>query len=122
MHGHACVHRDIKLENIMFSGNDVLKLIDFGLAAEIRGTRKLDLVCGSLLYVRCIAYACLLSILSEGRDACYVALILNYVTHRWLRNFTRQHLMMAGLNSLHPLLCSIASYCRTNAQTRAYLR
>ena len=51
MHTNNCVHRDLKLENIMFAGDNTLRIVDFGLACEIRDGGKLDLVCGSVLYV-----------------------------------------------------------------------
>lgn len=35
MHKHGFFHRDLKPENIMFNNNNV-KIIDFGLAREIR--------------------------------------------------------------------------------------
>ncbi len=48
-----CAHRDIKLENVLFFSTTELKIVDFGLAAEMRaGSTQLSMICGSLLYVR----------------------------------------------------------------------
>ncbi|KRX99349.1 Aurora kinase A, partial [Trichinella pseudospiralis] len=53
LHSKRIVHRDIKAENVLVDGNDVVKLADFGLSAylsELRGDRGKH-VCGTLGYL-----------------------------------------------------------------------
>ncbi len=40
IHSHGVVHRDLKPENVMVNGNDQIKLIDFGIAANA-GSRRI---------------------------------------------------------------------------------
>ena len=51
MHSQNVVHRDIKPENIMISGNDELKLIDFGLSKRQEGNKKLKTIAGTPYYM-----------------------------------------------------------------------
>lgn len=36
MHKHGYFHRDLKPENLLMTENEIVKIIDFGLAREIR--------------------------------------------------------------------------------------
>jgi len=49
MHGRRIIHRDIKVQNFLYGGQDesTLKLADFGLSVMLRPGEKLDAVCGS---------------------------------------------------------------------------
>jgi len=49
MHGRKIVHRDVKLENLVFEapGSDNLKLVDFGCAVHWNGTSPLTRPCGT---------------------------------------------------------------------------
>jgi serine/threonine-protein kinase len=55
IHNHGVVHRDLKPENIMVGGEDRIKLIDFGIAANAGSRRltfaKLSQVMGSPDYI-----------------------------------------------------------------------
>jgi len=55
IHGHGVVHRDLKPENIMVDAEDRVKLIDFGIAANVGSRRltfaKLSQIMGSPDYI-----------------------------------------------------------------------
>jgi len=53
LHSHNVVHRDLKLENLVYEHEDSkhLKLIDFGYATRWDGKTKMTHRCGSLQYV-----------------------------------------------------------------------
>ena len=51
MHEADIIHRDLKIENIMFDDDAKLKLIDFGLSGDIAGKKHLETHCGSMAYV-----------------------------------------------------------------------
>lgn len=51
MHKQSCVHRDLKLENILFDKNENVKLVDFGFTREYEGrTNHLQTFCGTICY------------------------------------------------------------------------
>ncbi|KAL5606442.1 hypothetical protein BROUX41_002858 [Berkeleyomyces rouxiae] len=51
VHQHSCVHRDLKLENILFDKNENVKLVDFGFTREYEGkTNHLQTFCGTICY------------------------------------------------------------------------
>jgi serine/threonine protein kinase len=54
MHSRGVVHRDIKLQNVLFGVNgdfSTLKIVDFGLAKVLDGDRTAKDFCGSLGYI-----------------------------------------------------------------------
>ncbi|PHH66737.1 hypothetical protein CDD81_5869 [Ophiocordyceps australis] len=51
VHGQCCVHRDLKLENILFDKHENVKLVDFGFTREYEGrTNHLQTFCGTICY------------------------------------------------------------------------
>ncbi|CAD6199339.1 unnamed protein product [Caenorhabditis auriculariae] len=50
MHSRQLVHRDIKAENVMFSGPNTVKLVDFGFSCLVPGNQTLETFCGSPPY------------------------------------------------------------------------
>lgn len=51
VHGKSCVHRDLKLENILLDKNENVKLVDFGFTREYQGpTSYLQTWCGTICY------------------------------------------------------------------------
>jgi len=53
LHARSIVHRDVKLENLMYdsSSNDTVKIIDFGFATKLTEGAKLTETVGTLQYV-----------------------------------------------------------------------
>lgn len=60
LHGRGIVHRDLKLDNFVYSSNDSdrLKLIDFGLATRWDGRTEMNYACGTLFYMAPEVMAC----------------------------------------------------------------
>ena len=51
VHSKSCVHRDLKLENILLDKNENVKLCDFGFTREYEGkTNYLQTFCGTVCY------------------------------------------------------------------------
>ena len=51
VHSKSCVHRDLKLENILLDKNEDVKLVDFGFTREYSGsTSYLQTWCGTMCY------------------------------------------------------------------------
>jgi MAP/microtubule affinity-regulating kinase len=51
MHENDIAHRDLKLDNILVDGNDLVKLIDFGFATKCVINEKLSFFCGTPHYM-----------------------------------------------------------------------
>ncbi|KAI0392908.1 kinase-like protein [Xylariaceae sp. FL0594] len=51
VHQHSCVHRDLKLENILLDKHENVKLVDFGFTREYEGkSNYLQTFCGTICY------------------------------------------------------------------------
>ncbi|KAK0380347.1 hypothetical protein CPAR01_05884 [Colletotrichum paranaense] len=51
VHQQSCVHRDLKLENILFDKHENVKLVDFGFTREYEGKANyLQTFCGTICY------------------------------------------------------------------------
>lgn len=50
-HKKCVVHRDVKLENILVSEQNIVKLIDFGFSIAIAPDTKLNIFCGTPSYM-----------------------------------------------------------------------
>jgi hypothetical protein len=50
MHRSSCVHRDLKLENMLLTEDNVIKVCDFGWSAEVEIEKMLKTVCGTTAY------------------------------------------------------------------------
>lgn len=51
LHQHCVIHRDIKLENVLFDKNKDIKLIDFGFSTVSPDGKKLRVFCGTPSYM-----------------------------------------------------------------------
>ena len=51
MHSRSIAHRDLKLDNILISSKDEVKIIDFGFGAKCVNMEKLTTYCGTPNYM-----------------------------------------------------------------------
>ena len=51
LHDKNYVHRDLKLENVMIQEDGYIKLIDFGLAKELKKDEKASSITGTCEYI-----------------------------------------------------------------------
>ena len=51
MHGHLICHRDLKLENILVSDRNRVKIIDFGFSIRTQEDVPLKIFCGTSSYM-----------------------------------------------------------------------
>ncbi len=52
MHNNGVIHRDVKLENVLFSEDGNMKLLDFGFSVLCRDpNKKLKIFCGTPSYM-----------------------------------------------------------------------
>jgi len=51
MHSHHFIHRDIKLENVLFDEKRNAKLIDFGFSVQCKDPKRLKVFCGTPSYM-----------------------------------------------------------------------
>ncbi|CAF1396621.1 unnamed protein product, partial [Didymodactylos carnosus] len=50
-HKNQIIHRDVKLENILVGNEGLLKLADFGWAAELNQQDRRQTLCGTMDYL-----------------------------------------------------------------------
>jgi len=50
VHQKQCVHRDLKLENILLDKHENVKLVDFGFTREYEKNKLLQTFCGTVCY------------------------------------------------------------------------
>jgi len=50
MHRHQCIHRDLKLENVLFTSAGVVKICDFGWSTQVQMKRQQKTKCGTMAH------------------------------------------------------------------------